>query len=104
MDEIQKILTEAGRKDLAQKYYRKISKRKEVETHKLEIKLVDFTKDKHEPAYDIEIYIDGKSVSGGTSKGIISLDKYDGDKNRALTVAKKRIQEIFKKLERIAKE
>ena len=78
-------------------------KRKELKTHKIEIKLVDFTTDKDEPAYDIEVNIDGKSMSGGTHKGVVSVPR-SGGKAKALKTAEARVKEILDTIAKMAKE
>lgn len=78
-------------------------KRKELKTHKIEIKLVDFTTDKDEPAYDIEVNIDGKSMSGGTYKGVVSVPR-SGGKAKALKIAEARVKEILDNIAKLAKE
>ena len=52
-----------------------MSKRKEI----LVIKIVDFRDDKDEPAFDVELYENGKIVMscfGEKSDGIFSTEKY----------------------------
>lgn len=38
---------------------------KAVNTRDIKIQIVDFTNDKDEPAYDVNVYVDGKAVTGG---------------------------------------
>lgn len=77
-------------------------KRRELKTHTITIKLVDFTSDKDEPAYDVEVNIDGKATMGGGKKQIFSSRK--DDKNTAKKKAEKRIQEILKAIKKIGEE
>ena len=87
-------------------------KRKELETHKIEIKLVDFTKDKDEPAYDVEVWIDGKPTMGGGSKQLYGVYpgkgtkyKHQSDtKEEALGKAKDRIKDILSEIKKIGEE
>jgi len=77
-------------------------KRKELKTHNITVKLVDFSDEKDEPAYDVETNIDGKAVMGGGSKQVFSTQK-DG-KNGARKKAEKRIQEILSKIKKLGEE
>ena len=113
MDAIQKVLIEAGRKDLAEEYYKKIidksAKSRKLETHKIEVKLVDFSADKDEPAYDVEVWIDDKPTMGGGKKQIYGIGtkipsyQYP-TKEKALKAAKDRVAEILKEYKRIGEE
>ncbi len=69
-------------------------KRKEIKVHKIEVKLVDFSSDKDEPAFDVETWIDGKPVKGGGSKQIFSTR--DGGKANAKKAAEARVAELIK--------
>ena len=75
-------------------------KRKEIKVHKIEVKLVDFSSDKDEPAFDVETWIDGKPVAGGGSKQVFSVPRLGG-KDKAKKAAEKRVAELvaaFKKM------
>ena len=107
MDEIQRVLIKAGRRDLAKKYYEKISaKGKLIEKHIVEIRLRDFSSDKDEPAYDVEVWIDNKPVMGGGKKQIYSIgtDSYQTTKQEALKKARDRVQEILKEFKEIGEQ
>jgi hypothetical protein len=82
------------------------SKRKELETHNVTVKLVDFTSDRDEPAYDVEVNIEGKATMGGGKKQIFSIKREHGfgSKAKALEAAKKRIEEILNQFKKIAEE
>ncbi len=71
--------------------------RNEILTKTISIKLVDFWNDKDEPAIDLEIYIDGEPLTGGT--GVFSANKYK-NKQEAINKAKKAIDEIVKTVEK----
>lgn len=66
-----------------------MTKRKEIIT----IHIVDFTKDKDEPAYDVEIYIDGefKMADGGVYS--TQIDSKKNAKKKAILNA---ITELIK--------
>ena len=109
MDEIQRELIKAGRKDLAQKYYNKMAaKGKELEKHIIEIRLRDFTSDKDEPAYDVEVWNNNKTTMGGGKKQLYGIGtKYNYQsktKQEALRKAKDRVQEILKQFKKIGEE
>lgn len=82
----------------------KIAARKIIEKHNIEILIVDFSKDKDEPAYDVEVWINGKPTMGGKDKQIFGIGTEHPSyqyptKEKALTAAKERVQEILKEVE-----
>ena len=76
--------------------------RKIIESHDVKIMIVDFSKDKDEPAYDVEVWINGKPTMGGKDKQIFGIGtKYPSyqypTKEKALAAAKERVKEILMK-------
>lgn len=43
-----------------------------VKTRNIKLEIVDWTEDADEPAYDVNVWVDGKAVTGG--KGVFSTD------------------------------
>jgi len=76
--------------------------------HVINIRLRDFTDDKDEPAYDVEVWIDGKPTMGGGDKQIFSLIDYEIEANVpkkiALNRAIKRFDELTEKIKRFGEE
>ena len=58
MDEIQKILVKAGRRDLAQKYYKKISQRKFKDKTEFESEVKDFVKNVQSKSKIVKLKLD----------------------------------------------
>jgi hypothetical protein len=84
-------------------------KRKILQTHTVEIKLVDFSKDKDEPAYDVEVWINGEPTMGGGLKQIygigIETPSYQyPTKGEAFTAASLRIINILAQIKKIGEE
>jgi len=79
-----------------------------MKEHIVNIRLRDFTKDKNEPAYDVEIWIDGKPTMGGGEKQVFSLKDYETNKaipkKIALQRAQVRIVELLAKIKAIGEE
>ncbi len=64
-------------------------RRKDKHPEVLSIRIVDFTKDKDEPAYDVECYIDGKFDN--THDGVFSTRIYDKGKSEGHKEALKKL-------------
>ncbi len=82
------------------------AKRKEIRKHTIEIKLVDFSSDKDEPAFDVETWIDGTPVMGGGKKQVFSVSP-KGDKMQVIKArqsALSRIGDILKQIKKIGEE
>lgn len=67
--------------------------RKVLQTHTIKIKLMDFSKDKHTPAYDVEVSINYKPVMGGGKKQIYLTSMRP--RGSALNAAQARVRELL---------
>ena len=79
-----------------------------IEEHLINIRLRDFTNDKDEPAYDVEVWIDGKPMMGGGDKQIFCLTDYEikanVPKKIALSRTTKRVNELIQKIKELGEE
>ena len=64
-----------------------------VKTHRLQIDIVDWTEDEDESAYDVNLTVDGKSVTGG--KGVFNVEREGGDR-QAKDAAEKFAKELIR--------
>jgi len=79
-----------------------------LEEHIIHIRLRDFTKDKDEPAYDVEVWIDNEPTMGGGGRQIFTLTDHEINakvpNKIALKRAKKRIEELLSKIKTLGEE